>query len=689
MSDRWRTRTLWCLACLSLGPAAPAAALFPPLELAWRFSAPGGFYSPPFVSGEQLFLGGLDGTVYALTTAGDLLWKHAVGGQLYGGAVADAERVYAASEQKVVVALDRATGDERWRRDLDGLVYAAPRLVGDNLLVGTGDTGTVYCFAAATGEERWRFPLGARMGSGMEVADGMVYLPSFDSHLYAVEIATGLLRWQFVAAGAIDSRPLAAGDRLYLKLGNDIIYALRRADGELLWQSGGNGADPPATPTNWSALALAGERLLYGSLDARLHAVSESTGRDLWMTGPTSDRPAPPTPAGELGYAGGKDGCLEVIDLASGRMVWLWRPDADVSPGQLSGIMWPPVIVGARLYAASMDGHLYAFNGQTDPAVWEASRQTTTERPAAGQAWPDNLPSMSGPGAKPSAPEIEAVRVLGGRVRGFVVWESNRDGAWDLYRLNTDGSDFRALTDFAAKRSPLAYDGYLRPQVSPDGRTILFACGRRRAPVECWLVSSTGGDARKVADGAPLNWLPDGDGFYYAQGRAVLRYRLAGGRSEPLPGLELNAEADPWLVGTVRADGAALAVGRRDDETWQLLAAGQPPRSFAGEAPRFVGDGPSLLWSAGPQTFQQLAADTAQTLLQVPTAEPQEHIAFPALTVDGRWLTYAAASGQRNHDVADYEIYVQEMRDAQPAGERVRLTWHQATDRWPALHVLP
>ncbi|MCZ7596873.1 MAG: PQQ-binding-like beta-propeller repeat protein, partial [Gammaproteobacteria bacterium] len=168
MSDRWRTRTLWCLACLSLGPAAPAAALFPPLELAWRFSAPGGFYSPPFVSGEQLFLGGLDGTVYALTTAGDLLWKHAVGGQLYGGAVADAERVYAASEQKVVVALDRATGDERWRRDLDGLVYAAPRLVGDNLLVGTGDTGTVYCFAAATGEERWRFPLGARMGSGME-----------------------------------------------------------------------------------------------------------------------------------------------------------------------------------------------------------------------------------------------------------------------------------------------------------------------------------------------------------------------------------------------------------------------------------------------------------------------------------------------------------------------------------------
>ncbi len=561
--------------------------------------------------------------------------------------------------------------------------------MGDSLLVGTGDTGTVYCFAAATGEERWRFPLGARMGSGLEVADGMAYLPSFDAHLDAVEVASGLLRWQFVAGGPVDSRPLAVGDRLYLKLANDVVYALRRDNGEVLWRSGGTGADPPATPTNWSALAAADGRLFYGSLDARLHAIADETGRDLWMTAPTVDRPAPPTPAGELGYAGGKDGGLEAVELETGRLVWYWQPEPPVNPGQLTGIMWAPVIVGTRLYASSLNGFCYAFDGQADKAAWEASHTTTVERPAAEQAWPDNLPHMVGPGVSPAAADIEAVRALGQRLRGFVVWESNRDGAWDLFRIGTDGSDFRRLTDFASKRSPLAYDGYLRPQVSPDGRTILFACGRRRAPVECWLVSAAGGDARQVADGAPLNWLPDGSGFAFAQGRGLWRYRLADGRAEPLVGFELAAPADPWLVAAVRADGQALVSGWPAADA-KLELQGQPARALAGTTPRFTADGRQLFWSAGPRGVRRLdEAGAEQTLLQIAKAEPQEYAAFPHLSADGRWLAYSAASGQENHDLADYELYLQELQNWQPAGARVRLSWHPGTDRWPCVYVAP
>jgi len=630
--------SLLCVACLTCGLSA--APLYPPLKLAWQFHADGGFYSPPTLDGNQLFCGGVDGTVYVVTTTGELVWKRAVGGQLYGGAVADAQRVYAASTDKLVVALDRTTGEEQWRQTIDGLVYAAPRLVGDSLLVGTGDTGTVYCFHAATGEERWRFPLGARMGSGLEVADGMAYLPSFDSHLYAVDIAEGLLRWQFVAAGAIDSRPLAVGDRLYLKLGNDMIYALRRADGELLWQSGGNGSDPPSTPTNWSALTVADGRVYFGSIDARLHAVADQNGRDLWMTAPTVDRPSPPVPAGELGFAGDKDGCLSAVELESGRELWYWQPETNVVAGGLSGIMWPPVIVGTRLYAASLDGNLYAFDGQTDRAVWEASRSTTPERPATGQGWPDNLPAMTGPGVTPTEAEIDAVRQLGQRARGFVVWESNRDGAWDLYRLDLDGSGFRKLTDYAAKRSPLAYDGYLRPQLSPDGQHILYASGRRRQPPETWLVPSAGGFSRKLANALPLNWLPDGSGCCVAQDQTVLRCRLDDGRLDPLPGLELPAPADPRTVGAVQADGGLVITDPEAD-------------------------------------------------VVVPGIEPGEHAAFAKMAADGRWLVYGAAAEGQNHDVADYEIYLQELADGQPAGPRVRLTWHSGVDRWPDVYVEP
>ncbi len=115
LRGRRRVVLAWLTGCLAW-PAAAAPPLYPPLKLAWSFRAEGGFYSPPTVAGEQLYLGGQDGLVYALTNGGDLLWKHPVGGQLYGGAAVDAQRVYAASTAKVVVALDRATGEERWRR---------------------------------------------------------------------------------------------------------------------------------------------------------------------------------------------------------------------------------------------------------------------------------------------------------------------------------------------------------------------------------------------------------------------------------------------------------------------------------------------------------------------------------------------------------------------------------------------
>ncbi len=356
--------------------AAAAAPLYPPLKPVWSFAAAGGFYNPPVVADGILYLGGVDGTVYALGADGQPVWKHALGGQVYAGVAVDEQSVYAASTDKTVVALDRQRGVPRWKATLDGVIYAAPRLMGGALVVGTGDTGKVYCLDAATGQEKWRFPLGKRLGSGLAVADGLAFLPSYDMHLYAVEVATGLLKWQFVANRVIDSTPLVHGDKLYLKLPSDRICCLNRATGEVLWQGGGVLDDPVTEPTNWSPLVVDQGRLLYGSLDGRLHAVTEEKGEPVWISAFTIPRPAPPVCTGEVGFAGGKDGGLEAIDLATGTLLWSWLPEKEVAPGLVSGIMWPPVVVGTRLYAASMDGNLYAFEANPDKAAWEAYRKT-------------------------------------------------------------------------------------------------------------------------------------------------------------------------------------------------------------------------------------------------------------------------------------------------------------------------
>ncbi len=130
---------------------------------------------------------------------------------------------------------------------------------------------------------------------------------------------------------------------------------------------------------------------------------------------------------------------------------------------------------------------------------------------------------------QPNKSELKDLQELGKRVKGFVVWESNRSGHWELYRINTDGSGFKQLTQLANEINP-SYEGYLIPRVSHDGKTILFAYGRAGAPVEVWIIPSEGGKARKLTQGRPLNWSKDDKKYFLIRDYQVWQYELESGK---------------------------------------------------------------------------------------------------------------------------------------------------------------
>ncbi len=365
------------VALLLSGMAVDAAELYPPLEPLWERAATGGFYAAPTVVGETVYAAALDGAVYALGAAdGQVRWRTETGSQNYSGVAIGDRTGYVAAMGGTLHALDLATGNERWRATVGGTLYATPTVAGGLVLIGQGDGVWVKAFEAATGQLRWQFPLGKRAGSRLAANDELAFLPSYDKHLYAVELATMRLRWQYVADQVIDSEPLLDGDTLYLKLPDDQLVALETATGKLKWrQIGSAPRGEEGTPTNWSVLRKAGELLLYGSRDKCLHAARTSNGESVWVSDEGDDRPAPPVVAGTIGFAGGRAGGLEAVDLADGRVWWKWQPATPVAVGLISGIMWPPVIAGERLFASSMDGHLYAFRGGTDRAAWERWRR--------------------------------------------------------------------------------------------------------------------------------------------------------------------------------------------------------------------------------------------------------------------------------------------------------------------------
>jgi tricorn protease len=84
-------------------------------------------------------------------------------------------------------------------------------------------------------------------------------------------------------------------------------------------------------------------------------------------------------------------------------------------------------------------------------------------------------------------------------------------GGFNLWSMNPDGSDQRALTTGDRWPGSALY--------SPDGRSIALDMNRGDG-TDLWLMPAGGGDLRRVAkteaEESLAGWLPDGNGLIYS-----------------------------------------------------------------------------------------------------------------------------------------------------------------------------
>ncbi|TMR92040.1 PQQ-binding-like beta-propeller repeat protein [Nonomuraea basaltis] len=163
-------------------------------KVRWRSRIDGVVDFRPVVADGAVYLGGKDGTTYALDADnGTRLWSFLGEGEDPG--------------YKWDVAAAR------------GLVY-----------VGSTD-GRLHALDAATGAARWSFPLGRGSTSGPVVRGGTVHVGADDGTLHALDAATGTVRWSFPTGGNVETRPVVAGGFVYFGSANGNVYALPAAGG--------------------------------------------------------------------------------------------------------------------------------------------------------------------------------------------------------------------------------------------------------------------------------------------------------------------------------------------------------------------------------------------------------------------------------------------------------------------------
>lgn len=279
--------------------------------------------------------------------------------------------------------------------------------------------------------------------------------------------------------------------------------------------------------------------------------------------------------------------------------------------------------------------------------------------------------------------------------RGFVVWESNREGAWRIWIRDLAGGPPRRLSPDEPGRD------HCCPHISPDGRRVAYlsgAGGAREYPADgmlgaLHLIAPDGGGDRVVAPSArsyfenrAVVWRSANELIHIDGERATVALDTRSGRSRRL--------ADPpaergWLIDatlswatTGRPEFAPYDAARR---------AVVPRRRLGGCQPYFSPDGRWGIWAAGaggPIDRLELATGRLGRILEknddrVPDGFGYAY--FPMLSADGRLFAWASSRGGHDHFRTDYEVFVAESDPdtLELISPPVRVTRNPASDRFP------
>ncbi len=198
--------------------------------LVWRYQAGKEITSPPIVTGRVVNFASRDGSLYSVSAPDrKLLYQLQTDKPIVAPLARLGKVQYMASEDNTFYALNVENGKVHWEFTSGLPIRRAPFAIGNDLYI-TPDRGGMYCLEAGTGVQRWWQPSLTRF---LAVAGGSMFASDDDGNLLKVSRANGAI------AGAFPLRTYTIRvsndrtDRLYLATESGLIIALRQK-GELL-----------------------------------------------------------------------------------------------------------------------------------------------------------------------------------------------------------------------------------------------------------------------------------------------------------------------------------------------------------------------------------------------------------------------------------------------------------------------
>ncbi len=228
--------------------------------------------------------------------------------------------------------------------------------------------GNLYAINAASGAKIWNYsiPVG---GSSPAVADGIVYVGSFDGNVYAFNATNGVKLWNYPTGDVVSSSPAVADGLVYIGLSDGNLCALNSTAGDEVWKFQSSGGVGSPVVKNGVVFVISNAFIPVYAYAGDIYALNASSGKMLWDFS-TNNSVTFPTIFGKTLYAGVGSN-VSALNSIDGSQLWSKNISKQVSLSP--PVLRPTAVLGNALFVGSSDGSVYALNSDDGEKIWNQS----------------------------------------------------------------------------------------------------------------------------------------------------------------------------------------------------------------------------------------------------------------------------------------------------------------------------
>ena len=297
-----------------------------------------------------------------------LLWERRFTEGVSSGLVWAQDSLFFVDRQGRLQALNTRSMEPAWEQPVAlgaQRIYSQVAVAQELVILGTMDESplpdadkVVLAVERRTGKERWRQPLQERQISDAAVADGRVFVATASHHGVALRQEDGKVLWRQPIQGLYKAAPATHQGLVYFGGNQGALTALHQEDGRVAWTYqveafGSWPLDLPYTP------AAADGVLYFTCWNRKTYALDARSGEVIWISAPTKKRSpmSAPLVSSDKVYLVAHDRYVYALDRATGQEQWRTQLP------RRSEVQ--PLLVDGMLYVAARDHHVYALDADT------------------------------------------------------------------------------------------------------------------------------------------------------------------------------------------------------------------------------------------------------------------------------------------------------------------------------------